>query len=94
MTGEVFFGTDKGIVSYRGDATEGGEACSDYNVFLNPVRHDTADHRGLRPGGRCRRPHHRWPATWCFTKALGGQAVWNGNDFSGRRAQTGVYLGT
>ena len=26
------------------------------------------------------------------TKALGGQAVWNGNDFSGRRAQTGVYL--
>lgn len=26
------------------------------------------------------------------TTALGGQAIWNGNDYNGRRAQSGVYL--
>ena len=26
------------------------------------------------------------------TKSLGGQAIWDGNDMSGRRAATGVYL--
>src|SRR5690606_28412962 len=26
------------------------------------------------------------------TKALGGQAVWNGRDYTGRRPQSGVYL--
>ena len=26
------------------------------------------------------------------TVALGGQAIWNGKDFSGRRAASGVYL--
>jgi hypothetical protein len=26
------------------------------------------------------------------TKALGGQAIWNGKDYTGRRPQSGVYL--
>jgi hypothetical protein len=26
------------------------------------------------------------------TKALGGQAVWNGLDYTGRRPQSGVYM--
>jgi len=26
------------------------------------------------------------------TKALGGQAVWNGKDYTGHRPQSGVYL--
>ena len=26
------------------------------------------------------------------TKALGGQAIWDGQDYNGRRAATGVYL--
>jgi len=26
------------------------------------------------------------------TKALGGQAVWNGRDYTGRKAASGVYL--
>ncbi len=32
-SGEVFFGTEKGIISYRGDATAGAEVCDDYLVF-------------------------------------------------------------
>jgi sugar lactone lactonase YvrE len=94
VTGEVFFGTDKGIVSYRGDATEGGEACSDYNVFPNPVRHDYSGPiavSGLVADADVRITDVAGNVVF-HTKALGGQAVWNGNDFSGRRAQTGVYL--
>ncbi|MFT5648424.1 MAG: hypothetical protein ACI976_003124, partial [Aureispira sp.] len=26
------------------------------------------------------------------TTALGGQAIWNGTDYTGRRAKSGVYL--
>ena len=59
VTGKYSSGTDKGIiVSYRGDATEGSETCSDYNVFPNPVRHDWRISRSPA-GGRCRRPYHR-----------------------------------
>jgi hypothetical protein len=33
------------------------------------------------------------PATWCTKqKPLGGQAVWDGNNFSGERARSGVYM--
>ena len=37
-TGEVYFGTDKGIVSFRGQATEGGDDFGKVYVFPNPVR--------------------------------------------------------
>jgi ligand-binding sensor domain-containing protein len=52
VTGEVFFGTDKGIISYRGTATEGKEECTDTYAFPNPVKHDY--HGPIchqRPGG-------------------------------------------
>jgi hypothetical protein len=39
-TGEVFIGTDKGIVSYRGTATEGSTQHNQVKVFPNPVRPD------------------------------------------------------
>jgi hypothetical protein len=94
VTGEVFFGTDKGIISYRGEATEGGEACRDYTVFPNPVRHDYSGPiavSGLVADADVRITDVAGNVVF-HTKALGGQAVWNGNDFSGRRAQTGVYL--
>ena len=26
------------------------------------------------------------------TQALGGQVIWDGNDYNGQRAKTGVYL--
>ncbi len=37
-SGEVFFGTNEGIVSYRGDATEGDRVHKSVKVFPNPVR--------------------------------------------------------
>ncbi len=94
LTGEVFFGTPKGVVSYRGDATEGGNSFGNVYVFPNPVKHDyngpiaitnlvnDADVKITDITG-----------TLIFkTTALGGQAIWDGNNFSGQRAHTGVYL--
>jgi hypothetical protein len=40
QTGEVFFGTSKGILSYRGTATEGFEDFTDVYAFPNPVKHE------------------------------------------------------
>lgn len=37
-TGEVFFATDKGIVSFKGTATAGKETLSDVYAYPNPVR--------------------------------------------------------
>ncbi len=42
-TGEVFFATDKGIVSFRSDATVGNTSFDDVKIFPNPV---TPDFRG------------------------------------------------
>lgn len=40
VTGEVFFATDKGMVSYRGTSTEASDDLSKVYVFPNPVRPD------------------------------------------------------
>ncbi len=40
VTGEVFFATDRGMVSYRGTSTEASDDLSKVYVFPNPVRPD------------------------------------------------------
>jgi hypothetical protein len=37
-TGEVFFVTEKGMISYMGTATEAGDVHGDVLVYPNPVR--------------------------------------------------------
>ena len=94
LTGEVFFGTDKGIFSYRGDATEGGDQCGNYYVFPNPIRHEYHGPiaiRGLVANADVRIADVAGNVVF-HTKANGGEAIWNGNNFNGERAQTGVYL--
>jgi hypothetical protein len=93
-TGEVFFGTDKGIISYRSDATGGGEACDNYYVFPNPIRHEYNGPiaiRGLVANADVKITDVAGNLVY-HTKANGGEAIWNGNNFSGQRAQTGVYI--
>ena len=92
--GEVFLGTAKGIISYRSSATPGGETNSDVYAYPNPVE----------PGytGPIAITGLVTNADFKITdisgnliyngKAEGGQAIWNGTNFSGRRAQSGVYL--
>jgi hypothetical protein len=93
-TGDVFFGTERGICSYRGDATEGGETCEDYNVFPNPVRHEYHGPiaiQGLVANASVKITDLSGQVVY-QTKAKGGLATWDGNNFSGERAKTGVYL--
>jgi ligand-binding sensor domain-containing protein len=94
VSGEVFFATEKGIISYRGDATEGGEKCSDYYVFPNPVRSEYKGPiavRGLVANADVKIADVAGNVVF-HTKANGGEAIWNGNNFKGERAKTGVYI--
>lgn len=94
LTGEVFIGTDKGIISYRSDATEGGEQCSDYYVFPNPIKHEYHGPiaiRGLVANADVKIADVAGNVVY-HTKANGGEAIWNGNNFNGERARTGVYI--
>ncbi len=95
LTGEVFIGTeDKGICSFRADATEGGESCDNYYVFPNPVRHEYRGPvaiTGLVANASVKIADISGQVVY-QTKANGGMAVWDGKNFKGERAQTGVYM--
>ncbi|MDP7567863.1 MAG: hypothetical protein QF383_05680 [Flavobacteriales bacterium] len=92
--GEVFIGTEKGLISYRSDATEGVAIQNNTKVFPNPVKEtyngpiaisglvSNANVKITDAGGNL-----------VFeTTANGGQAIWNGLNKNGERASTGVYL--
>ena len=93
-TGEVFIGTDQGLVSFRGTATEGTEDFSCVYAYPNPVKED---YDGLI-GIKCLMTNAQVRITDIegnlifSTKAEGGEAVWDGKNFDGRKAKTGVYL--
>ena len=94
QTGEVFFLTDKGIMSFRGEATEGEDTFGNVYVFPNPVR---PDYEGkITVSGLAANVNVKFTdisGNLIFeTTALGGQAVWNGKTFDGRKVNTGVYL--
>ncbi len=93
-SGEVFFLTEKGIVSYRADATEAGEEFENVYVFPNPVRPDydgIITITGLAANVNVKIADIAGNLVY-ETDALGGQAVWDGKTFDGRKANTGVYL--
>ncbi len=93
-TGEVFFSTGKGIVSYKSDAVEGDDHNGDVYAYPNPVRPDY--HGKIAITGLVRDADVKITdiaGNLIFqTTALGGQAIWDGNNFQGQRAASGVYL--
>ena len=93
-TGEVFFATIDGICSFRSTATEGAETNNNVLVFPNPVPPGYAGTiaiRGLVSNAivKITEPDGRLVYQ---TRALGGQANWDGKDYKGRRISSGVYL--
>ncbi len=94
QNGEVFFATDKGLVSFRGFATEAPVVHSDVYAFPNPVRPGYAGYISIR--GLVRNAHVKITDIAGHlvyeTRAEGGQAVWNGQDLRGNRPSSGVYL--
>ena len=95
-TGEVYIRTPKGMVSYRGTATEGTlkQDESGVKVFPNPVRPDfdgTIGIEGLVENALVKITDIAGNLVY-ETRANGGTAVWNGNTLSGGRVETGIYL--
>ncbi len=92
--GEVFIGTAKGLISYKGAATPGGETNTDVYAYPNPVRPGYTGLiaiKGLVDNASVKITDVNGSLIY-DTMAEGGQAVWNGKNFSGQRAQSGVYL--
>ncbi|MCB2197664.1 MAG: T9SS type A sorting domain-containing protein [Bacteroidetes bacterium] len=93
-TGEIFFATDQGLVSYRGSATMGSDEFRDVYVYPNPVREDYSGDvtiRGLVSDVNVKITDISGNIVY-ETTAEGGQATWNGKNFNGQRVSTGVYL--
>ena len=94
ISGEVFIGTEKGIISYRSDATRGYDSHSDVTVFPNPVKENYTGKiaiKGLVNNANIKITDINGNLVF-ESFANGGQAIWNGKNQSGNRASTGVYL--
>lgn len=94
QTGEIFFATDRGLVSFRGFATEATARHSNVYAYPNPVQPGYAGYisvKGLVRNASVKITDISGNLVW-ETIAEGGQAVWNGQDLFGRRPSTGVYL--
>lgn len=92
--GEVFFGTDKGIISYVADATGPSENFESVFVFPNPVRENfTGDIAitGILENSLVKVTDLNGNLVF-ETISLGGQALWDGKNFRGEKVRTGVYL--
>jgi len=92
--GEVFMGTEQGLVSYRDQAIEGADSYNNVYAYPNPVAPEfTGDIlvTGLKESSQVHitdiQGHIMAKGT-----SLGGQFAWNGCRPSGERAASGVYL--
>ncbi len=95
-TGEVFFSTDKGVISYQSDGTSGSDESNGSAAFAypNPVTHDftgSVGISGLANNAVVKITDISGQLIY-QTKAQGTLASWNVKDYTGRRAQPGVYL--
>ena len=92
--GEVFIGTEKGLISYRSDATGGVVVQEETHVFPNPVRESYSGPiaiKGLVTNSNIKITDI--DGNLFFDDfAKGGQAIWNGKNKNGVKASTGVYL--
>ncbi len=94
VTGELFIGTDKGLVSYQSDAPAGNTDYSDVYVYPNPVRETyTGDIviTGLVKDTDIKITDIAGNLVFKGT-SLGANAIWDGKNLNGNRVSTGVYL--
>lgn len=94
ISGEVWFGTSKGVLSVRELATKGEEAFNNVYSFPNPVREDYQGNvtiTGLMKDTQIRITDISGNLVF-ETMSEGGQASWDLTTYGGRRVKTGVYL--
>lgn len=94
QTGEVFIGTDKGLISFMGEAIEGKDSYSDVYAFPNPVRPEYEDKvtiTGLMTNSNVKITDIKGNLIY-QAKSIGGQLVWDCRNHKGNRVATGIYL--
>ncbi len=93
-TGEVFFATEAGLISYQADATQSNDSYDDLKVYPNPVREDFYDDitiTGLIDETTVKITDVTGNLVNQMT-SNGGTATWDATNFYGKRVGTGVYL--
>lgn len=94
-TGVAYIGTDRGVISIRGEAIA-GNAVNDPKIyaFPNPVSPDYDGPiaiKGLANNADVKITDISGALIF-EGRSLGGQIIWDGRDYNGRKASTGVYL--
>ena len=92
--GNVFFNTASEMVSYRGFATDGTTNQNEIKIFPNPVApnyNGPIAFRGLVENALVKITDISGSLVF-ETRALGGQAIWNGKSLAGSKVATGIYL--
>lgn len=94
INGEVFFATERGVVSYQDIVTGGRDNNDNLSVFPNPYYTDNSNPVVIR-GTMDQAVVKITSVSGLLVreiKAQGGQALWDGKDLRGNRVQSGVYL--
>lgn len=93
-TGELFIVTDKGLVSYRSDASYEDPEYSNVIVFPNPARPEFDGFitiQGIKYNSDVKITDVAGNLVY-KTTSNGGTAVWNAENLNGEKVKTGVYL--
>ena len=93
-SGEVFFGTNKGIISYRSASAPPVEEVTDVIAYPNPVRPGFTGYVGIK-GLAANTLVRITTVDGSFVTQLmsnGGQAVWDRTNINGQRVTPGVYF--
>lgn len=92
--GEVFFGTDNGIISYRGESSTPDPIVSDVVAYPNPVYPGYSGYVGIK-GLVTNSVVRITTVDGAFVTEMvseGGQAVWDCTNIHGQKVSPGVYL--
>ena len=95
VTGELFIGTDLGLISYRSDASDGNSACEgQIKVFPNPVEPSFDGEVGIAvlTNNAEVKITDVWGNLVYETEANGGTCSWNLKDYNDNNVATGVYM--
>lgn len=94
QSGMVYIATNQGIIAYKSDAIAGEAGHGEVVVYPNPVRPDYAGDiaiKGLPQDAIVKITDVAGNLVY-ETRSLGGQAIWNGKDYTGSPAASGIYL--
>lgn len=94
ITGEVFFGTGNGMISYQSNASDPNDTFTNVHAYPNPVRENyngIITITGLVKDTQVRITDLSGNLV-CKTISNGSIATWDGKNINGKKVSTGIYL--